>query len=196
MDKPLHFMNKVRNLLYGLYASILAFFIIEGLLIEVILEGVMSPYQGLSLYFMVSLIPIGVIAYYGYLNWLIKGRNIFKYVSLAALILGSLSIYRGALGFQDALPILFAAYFTEVVVGPYLMKGFSEVDRPSALMFVSGILTFVFTLPLVTISSTLAIIPFLGNLLKGFGLMKLAHKIRSRGMVVSDVVLLQASPSS
>ncbi len=196
MDKPLHFMNKSKNLLYGLYASILAFFIIEGLLIEVILEGVMSPYEGTSLLFMASLIPIGVVAYYGYLNWLVEGRDIFRYASLVALILGSISIYRGSLGFQDALPILFAAYFTEVVVGPYLMKGFQRVDRLSAVMFVAGILTFVFTLPLVIFSSTLAVLPFLGNLFKGFGLMKLTYKVRNGMQVASDAVLLQASPSS
>ena len=189
-------MSNRKNLLYGLYASILAFVIIEGLLLEVVLEGVMSPYEGLSILFMASLIPIGVIAYFGYLNWLVKGRDVFRYASLVALVLGSLSIYRGFLGFQDALPLLFIAYFTEVVVGPYLKKGFEEVDRTSANMFVSGIITFVFTLPLVTISSSLAILPFLGNLLKGFGLMKLAYIVRNGGKVASDVVLLQASPSS
>ena len=189
-------MKRIKNLLNGLYASIIAFFIIEGLLIEVMFEGVMAPYKGLSLYFMAILIPIGLVAYIGYLNWMIRGREIFKYVSLIALILGSISIVRGMYGYSDALLFLFVAYFTEVVVGPYLMNGFKEIDGKSALMFVGGIVSFVFTLPLVTVSNLLAILPFIGNMFKGVGLMNITLKVRNRVSEASGEVLLQASPSS
>lgn len=189
-------MNARDKLAYALYASIAAFLIIEGLLVEVMLEGVFSPYQGISKYFMGSLIPIGVVAYLGYLGWLEKGRNVFKYVSLLALILGSISIIRGVYGYWDALPILFAAYLTEVVVGPYLMDGFSKIDVLSSRLFIIGISIFVFSLPLVVISNTLAIIAFVGNLAKGIGLAKVLYHISiDRGMA-SDVAIPQAYPSS
>lgn len=188
-------MSKGKSLLYGLYASIIAFVIIEGLLIEVIFEGVMSPYEGLSLFFMASLIPIGLVAYYGYLNWLDRGKDIFKYASSIALILGIISIIRGYMGFQDAPIILFVAYLIEVVVGPYLMLGFKDVDKNSALIFVFGILAFVFTLPLVSISNTLAFLPLTGNLFKGIGLIRLTYKILQE-IKISDVEMLQASLSS
>ncbi len=189
-------MSRRDKLVSALYASILAFIIIEGLLLEVIFSGVFSPYEGLSKFFMGALIPIGVIAYIGYLGWLRDGRAIFKYVSLLALILGSISIYRGVNGYWDALPILFIAYLTEVIVGPYLMKEFKEIDELSSKLFIIGISIFVFSLPLVSISNTLAIIAFIGNLAKGIGLTKLLYHVFSLERVSSDVEILQASPSS
>ncbi len=166
-------MERVEGLKLGLTASVVAFVIIEYLLIVVSQSGVYKPFEGVNLLLISSLIPIGLAAYIGYLSWMRYGRRVFQIASALALVLGSGAIYMGVLGSEYSLALLVTAYFTEVVVGPFLMKGFEEIDHLSSRLFVVGIAGFVFTLPLVALNPQYALIPFAFNLLKGFGLSKL-----------------------
>lgn len=174
----------------GLAASVAAFLIIEYLLVTVYLDGVYAPFKGFNLLLISSLIPIGLAAYIGYLRWMVYGRNIFKYASALALALGLLAIILGYIGSGMSLPILVLAYFTEVVVGPYLMKGFDEISPLSAKLFVLGIAGFVFTLPLVSLNNQFAVIPFMFNLVKG---LSLSHLLILSSSKASGVETLQAS---
>ncbi len=181
-------MSREEGLRYGLLASIAAFIIIEYLLIQVFLYGVYTPYAWPNIMLISSLIPIGLVAYMGYLSWLVEGRDVFKYASALALLLGSASIATGYMGEPVSLYLLFTAYFTEVVVGPFLMRGFETYDWLGARLFLVGILGFVFSLPLVSLANEFALIPFSANLLKGYGLIRIYLKTVEKQITVEEAV--------
>jgi len=92
------------------------------------------------------------------------------------------SIIAGYRGEELALYLLFTAYFTEVVVGPFLMRGFEEYDWLGARLFLIGILGFVLSLPLVSLTNQFSLIPFTANLLKGYGLLRIYRRLVSTGV--------------
>ncbi len=166
-------MTRSQYLRLGTLLSLMAAAIIEAILLLLLLGA--SPYSLFSppaVYLMGLLLVIGVAVYRAYLNGTIHARTYMGSVSPLALLVASTAIMAGWYGYSWAVVLVSAAYFVEEVVGLKLMRDFEEYDVEGARLFAAGMTLFVFTLPLVVVTSYITILTLLGNTVKALGLAK------------------------
>ena len=166
-------MTRGQYLRLGTILSLLAAVIIEAILLLLLLGA--SPYTLFSpptVYLMGLLLVIGVAVYRAYLNSTIHARTYMERVSPLALLVAFVAIVAGWYGYPWAVALVPVAYFVEEAVGLKLMRDFEEYDAEGARLFAAGMTLFVFTLPLVVVTSYVAILTLLGNTVKALGLAK------------------------
>ncbi len=159
--------------------SVLAAIIIEALLIMILLNGsIYIIFQYPLNLALIALIIIGIAAYKFYLNALNHSRSIMKNLSPVSLILASLSIPLVYTSYEQMSPVLIVlAYVVEAIVGIYLYKELQSIHPRYAQLFILGMYSFVFSLPLLVLSQIYIIIPLIGNVLKAGGLIGLAREV-------------------
>lgn len=163
-------------MLIGNYASLVAGLVIEALLLEIYLHGVSTLFDTPTIYWLLALLPLGIVAYTGYSKGTRHAKEYMQRVSPLALILagiGAITAYQGLLGVREAGLFIVAAYFVELLVGQKLAKDLSELDELGSRLFLIGVTVFVLSLGLVLVDNGLALIPLIGNTVKITGFAKI-----------------------
>lgn len=161
----------------GNLASVAAGVIIEVLLSMIALEGLVVLFQGWGLWLLLSLFPIGGVAYLGYSRSAVEAAWHMRYLSPIALGLAAAGVALGAWGLASpraAGAFIVAAYLLELAVGVPLSRDFARIDGAAARLFQAGVTIYVLSLPLVLVDHRLALVPLAGNTVKIVGLALLA----------------------
>ena len=166
-------MNKARYIrgLIGTVSSIIASIIIFLILIIVYKNDVGAAFEPPAIYCMVSLIVVGLAAYYGYTGYARKARWWMRNISPIALALGVLAIVGGVKwGPVAGGSLVVLSYVVELGVGARLAKDFEAETVLGSRLFLVGVTLFIIGLPLAFFTNKLIIISIIGTIVKTVGL--------------------------
>ncbi len=167
----------------GTVSSIIASIIIFIVLVEVYLKGPSTIFIEPYIYLLAMLIMVGLTAYYGYLGYARKAYWRMKYISPIALALGSTAILAGyKYGAELGGAIVFASYIVETSVGIKLYQDYAEEDKNGAILFISGVLVFIVSLPVILVDKRAALMGMIGDLVKLAGLVIVFIRLTLRSL--------------
>ncbi|MCE4603206.1 MAG: hypothetical protein F7C08_02840 [Desulfurococcales archaeon] len=176
-------MSSERRLLASAMAgSILAAIIIEAILFVVILRGLEYLFTPHILPGLTSLLVIAGYVYTKLLRSAKYSRPTVRVAGLLGAVVAGLGVAVGVLGrpYLGAWLII-AAYYGELVLGFRLRRDLEEHVNRGVNAFIGGMLVFILSLPLAVVDHRLAVIPFIGNLVKTLGLIQVYRELSSRG---------------
>ncbi len=170
-----------RLLASAMAGSILAAIIIEVILLVVMLRGLESLFTPYTLPGLAALLVIAGFVYTRLLRATRYSRPVVRVAGLAGAVIAGLGVAIGALGrpYLGAWMIV-VAYYGELVLGVRLKRDLEEHVNRGVNAFIGGMLLFILSLPLAVVDHRLAIIPFIGNLVKTAGLIQVYQELTSR----------------
>lgn len=162
--------------------SIAAAIIIQALLLAVILKGVDYLFTPLILPGLIALLAIAGYVYVNLVKATRHSRSTVRVAGLLGALVAGLGVAVGAL--EDpgtGAWLIVAAYYGELVLGVRLRRDLEEHVNRGVNAFIGGMLIFILSLPLALLDHRLALIPFLGNLVKTLGLVTVYRELARRG---------------
>ncbi len=166
---------RIRAAMLGSIAAAVIIQVILGMVIALGVEALFTPYT------LPGLAILLLIAGYVYTNLLASTRHSRETVRIAGLtgaVVAGIGVILGTLWEPIAGAILIvAAYYGELILGVRLRRDLEEYVNRGVKPFIYGMLTFILTLPLALVDNRLALIPFIGNLVKTAGLLQIYREL-------------------
>ncbi len=164
----------------ALIVSVIAGILIEIVLFTIMQLNIMAIFTFPYILLLISLLIMGIISNYTYLKSTNHAKMFLKNVTPISLILAGLGIIIGYIGNFAGAFLIFVAYIFEILTGIKLKDDLVGISKKWSTVFITGVVIFVLSMPVLLYSTYLALIPMIGDGINIVGICFLYRELQQK----------------